>query len=47
MLLVAVVVAQIKEESHNRVEMAVTVEVLLVVLDHKEVLVEPINQIQI
>ena len=47
MLPVVVVVVEIKEGSHNPAEMAVMVEVLLVELDQKVELVEPINQVQI
>ena len=44
---VVVVVVEIKEGSHNPAEMVVTAEVLLVELDLKVELVEPINQVQI
>ena len=41
------VVVEIKEGSHNPAEMVVTAEVLLVELDLKVEMVEPINQLQI
>ena len=47
MLPVVAEVVEIKEGNHNPAEMAVTVEVLLVELDQKVELVEPINQVQI
>ena len=46
-VMVVAEVVEIKEGRHNPAEMAVTVEVLLVELDQKAELVEPINQVQI